>query len=266
MTPSLSLIIAVYQRADFLEWIFASLENQTLRDFEVVIADDGSGPEIAEVIRKSGLPIKHAWHEDKGFRKTMIVNQAVTLTSAPYLVFIDGDCILHHRFLERHYLRRRPGQALSGRRVMLDADITSRLTTDDIRSRRIEKPGFWWKHAKPRDRRNGFYLPFLYGLRGAGTDRYTILGCNFSLFKDDFVRVNGYDERIIGRGMEDTNLRTRLLNAGVRFRSVSQEALEYHCDHGHPDFPHDDAAVERWRNTAETWTPFGIVKGEAPPA
>src|SRR5262249_35537282 len=111
MTPGLSLVIAVYRQPQFLEWIFASLENQTFRDFEVVIADDGSGPEIADVVRRTQArfrqPVRHVWHEDQGFRKTIIVNQAVTMTSAPYLVFIDGDCILHHRFLERHFTRRR---------------------------------------------------------------------------------------------------------------------------------------------------------------
>jgi glycosyltransferase involved in cell wall biosynthesis len=270
VSAALSLVVAVYRQPQFLEWIFASLANQTFDDYEVVIADDGSGPEIADVVRAAQArmrqPIRHAWHEDAGFRKTIIVNRAVTLTSAPYLVFIDGDCILHHRFLERHDRRRARGQALSGRRVMLDAELTARLTIDDVRSRRIEKPGFWWKHVKPHDRRNGFYLPALYRLRGLSTDRYTLLGCNFSLFRDDFLRVNGYDERIVGRGMEDTNLRTRLLNAGVRFRSISQEALEYHCHHGNAGFPHDEAAIERWGNTAETWTPFGIVKSEVPSA
>lgn len=263
---ALALVIAVYRQPRFLEWILASLENQTFTDFEIVIADDGSGPEIADVIRQSRLPIRHAWHEDQGFRKTIIVNQAVAMTTAPYLVFIDGDCILHHRFLERHYARRARRLALSGRRLMLDQEITARLATEDVRSRRIEKPSFWWSHVKPHDRRNGFYLPVLYGLRGLGTDRYTLLGCNFSLHREDFLRVNGYDERIVGRGMEDTNLRTRLLNAGVRFRSISQEAIEYHCHHGNAGFPHDQAAIERWRNTTETWTPFGIVKKEAPSA
>jgi glycosyltransferase involved in cell wall biosynthesis len=270
VSPELSLVIAVYGQPRFLEWIFASLENQTFRDFEVVIADDGSGPEIQDVVREQAgrfvHPIVHAWHEDQGFRKTIIVNRAVAQSSGEYLVFIDGDCILHHRFLERHYKRRRLGLALSGRRVMLDADLTSRLTQEDVRSRRLERPGFWWKHVQPHDRRNGFYLPLLYGWRGLFSGRYTLLGCNFSLFRQDFLRVNGYDERIVGRGMEDTNLRARLLNAGVHFRSLSQEALEYHCHHGNAGFPHDAAAIERWRDTTETWTPFGVTKREAPTA
>jgi hypothetical protein len=99
-------------------------------------------------------------------------------------------------------------------------------------------------------------------LRGAGSRRYEILGSNFSLPREVFLEVNGYDERIQGRGMEDINLKARLLNAGVEIRSVSQEAIQYHCFHGNAGFPHDTAAVERWGGTTETRTPFGI---DSPP-
>lgn len=266
--PAVSLVVAVYEKPEFLELILASLEDQTFADFEVVVADDGSGPEISGVVQRwqgrFRFPILHVWHEDRGFRKTHIVNRAVAVSSGPYLVFIDGDCILHHRFLERHHRRRRPRQALSGRRIMLDGALTARLTPEDVRMRRIERPGFWWGHVKPHDRRNGFYLPPLFGWRGGFSRRYAILGSNFSLSRDDFLHVNGYDERITGRGMEDVNLRARLLNAGNTVRCLSQEALQYHCHHGDPDFPHDAAAVERWGATRETWTSYGVVKG-APP-
>lgn len=268
--PAVALVIAVYRRADLLELVFASLEHQSFRDFEVVIADDGSGPEIAAAVERwqgrFDRPILHVWHEDRGFRKTVIVNAAVARSSGPYLVFMDGDCMLHHRFVERHHLRRRARHALSGRRVMLDASLSARLALEDVRTRRIESPGFWWRHAKPHDRRNGLYAPALFGWRGGFSDRYEILGSNFSLFRAAFVRVNGYDERILGRGMEDVNLRTRLLNAGMAVRSISQEALQYHAHHENSGFPHDARAVERWGSTREIWTPCGIMKGEPPAA
>jgi len=101
---------------------------------------------------------------------------------------------------------------LSGRRVMLDSELTGRLTPDDVRRRRIERPSFWWRHAKAHDRRNGIYAPALYGWRGGWSRSYAILGSNFSLSRDSFARVNGYDEAILGRGMEDINLGTRLLD------------------------------------------------------
>ena len=265
-SPALAVVIAVYQRPRILELIFQSLEHQTWSDFEIVLADDGSDEAIAGVTRRWDRrfrhPIRHVWQENRGFRKTIIVNRAVAESAADYLVFIDGDCILHHRFLERHAARRAPRQALSGRRVMLDPELTERLTIDDVRSRRLERPSFWWRHAKAHDLRNGFYAPALYGWRGGWSRTYAILGSNFSLAREDFAQVNGYDEAIVGRGMEDINLRTRLLNAGCAICCISQEALQYHCHHDAAPIRHDVETTERWRATPESWTPRGMVKAE----
>jgi glycosyltransferase involved in cell wall biosynthesis len=266
--PAVSLVIAVYEREDFLERIFVSLESQSLREFEVVLADDGSGPRMAELVaRWQGRfrhPILHARQENQGFRKTVIVNRAVSMSRGDHLVFIDGDCALHHRFLERHHLRRRPRQALSGRRLMMDETLTGRLTLEDVRSGRLEQPSLWWRHVKPQDRRNGFYAPWLFGLRGGFSRRYEILGSNFSLSRADFLSVNGYDERLVGRGLEDVNLKTRLVNAGVAVRCIAQEAIQYHFHHDTGGFPHDAEAVARFGRTSETWTAHGITKGVPP--
>jgi glycosyltransferase involved in cell wall biosynthesis len=269
--PAVSVVVAVYQRADFLALVFESLLRQTASDFEVLVADDGSGPAVAACIAawqgRFRRPIRHAWHEDRGFRKTVIVNRAVTFARAPYLVFVDGDCILHRRFLERHLARRRPLQALSGRRVSLDEALTARLTPADVCYGRLERPGFWWWHATAAERRNGLYLPWLYGVRGrAAGARYEILGCNFSLPRKDFLAVNGYDERIVTRGMEDVNLKVRLVNAGVAVRCIAQEAIQYHLFHTRTAFGHDARSVASLRQTSEVWTPHGIVKSEPTPA
>lgn len=262
--PAVSLVIAVYQRPALLELVLASLEVQTFTNFEVVLADDGSGEEVRELVERwvvrTGHRVRHVWQENTGFRKTIICNRAVARARAPYLVFIDGDCILHHRFLERHFLRRRPGQALSGRRVMFDLPLTARLRVEDVTSLYVERPSAWWRHVKSHDRRNGIFLPAAFGLRGGYSTRYGILGSNYSLFRSDFLSVNGYDERIIGRGLEDDNLRRRLLNAGLVVRALSQEAIQYHCHHEHSGFPHDAAAVVRWRETRETHTPHGVTR------
>lgn len=264
--PALVVVIAVYERPRVLELIFQSLANQTWSDFEVSVADDGSGDDVADCIHRwqgrLAHPIRHAWQQNLGFRKTLIVNRAVAESAGAHLVFIDGDCILHHRFLERHAVRRAPRQVLSGRRVMLDPELSERITLDDVRTRRIERPSFWWRHSKPHDRRNGLYAPALYGWRGFWGNGYAILGSNFSVSREDFARVNGYDEAIVGRGMEDINLRTRFLNAGCVVRCVSQEALQYHCHHEAAPIPHDALTTEHWRSTAEAWTPRGMVKAE----
>lgn len=262
--PALSLVIAVYQRDDFLEKVFESLFNQTFGDFEIVVADDGSGPSVARVVERyrDRFPraVQHEWHPDEGFRKTIIVNRAVTKTTADYIVFIDGDCLLHHRFLERHYERRRRRQVLSGRRVMFDRALTERVSIVDVRSKRIERVPYWWNHAGKIDRWNGFYLPFLHPLRNLGRSDYQILGSNFSVHKEDFYRVNGYDERIVGRGLEDNNLWRRFVNSGIAVRTITREALQYHLYHEAAPIPHDDAIVERFRSVEEQRTPYGITK------
>jgi len=248
--------------------VFTSLGNQTLDKFEILLADDGSGPEIATVVeewqRRFAYPIQHVWHEDNGFRKTTIVNQAVLRSRTGYLVFVDGDCILHHRFLERHWARRKPGQVLSGRRILMDEVLTARVSLEDIRHQRVEQTRYWWNHCSPNDRRNGFCLPWLYPLRNLGRKHYPILGSNFSLYREDFVRVGGYDQRIIGRGLEDDNLCTRLRNSGISIKTVAQEAVQFHCYHRSPPIPHSAEVIRQFRDCSDTYTDHGISRSTAP--
>jgi glycosyltransferase involved in cell wall biosynthesis len=262
--PSISLIIAVYERPDFLEKVFASLASQTFRDFEIVVADDGSGPAVADVIERHqgeyAHPVRHIWHEDQGFRKTIVVNKAVTTAAADYLVFIDGDCILHRHFLARHFKRRKKKRVLCGRRVMFDRALTERLKLSDVHSRAVERIPFWWRHAGKIDRWRGIYLPFLFVPRNMFRRHYEILGSNFSVHKEDFYRVNGYDERIIGRGLEDNDLYTRFVNSGMAMKTVAEEALQYHCFHTSDPMPHSSDFIEQAKSSAEKRTPHGIIK------
>jgi glycosyltransferase involved in cell wall biosynthesis len=262
MKTTLSLIIAVYKHPDFLEKIFASLGSQTFRDFEVLVADDGSGPDIANVIRdhqkKSALPVRHVWHEDQGFRKTVIINAAVALATAEYLVFIDGDCLLHHRFLERHYSHKRPGAVLAGRRVMLSEDITNRISIADVESGKIEKPSFWWNLCQKGQRKHGVYLPGSFQMENIFKKRYWIVGSNFSVHKSDFASVNGYDEDIVGRGVEDINLTERFRLKGVRIMTITREALQYHLFHQSDPVPHDVEAYKRFCSPGEYWAHKGL--------
>jgi hypothetical protein len=140
----------------------------------------------------------------------------------------------------------------------MDEELTRRVTLEDIRTRRIERAAFWWNHCSPNDRRNGFCLPWLFFLRNIGKTNYPILGSNFSLFREDFVKVGGYDERIIGRGLEDDNLWARLCNSGVNVRTVAQEAVQFHCHHTADPIPHSPEVIRRFRECTETFTEYGI--------
>ena len=264
--PAAALVIAVYNRPDFLEKVFCSLKNQTITDFETVIADDGSGPQIGELVGRYNAtfsrPIKHIRHEHDGFRKTVIVNKAVMAAEAPYCIFIDGDCMLHHRFIEFHLKRRRRGTVLSGRRVMLNAECSAGVTLADIASRRIEKRTYWWGRCNKAGYRHGFLIPGMFHFKNIVRRKtHDILGSNFSAFKDDFLLINGYDERIIGRGMEDDNISIRFNMAGIPVKTVSHEALQYHLHHPSDPIPHSAEFRERFReNPGAARTPFGIVR------
>jgi glycosyltransferase involved in cell wall biosynthesis len=262
--PLLSLIIAVYNKPDFLEKIFLSLESQTFTDFEIVVADDGSGPRIAELVGRYSSqmrrPAVHVWHEDQGFRKTIIANKAVAAAHADYLVFIDGDCILHRKFLESHFRHRARSVALAGRRVTLDRDITESLSNDDVASGRMEKPWFWWNHCEKAERKHGLYLPILQPFSNLKKKGYSMYGSNFSLFKEDYYSVNGYDEGIIGRGVEDDNLRARLKLSGAVVRSITRIALQYHLFHKADPVPHSRELILEYCFPKQAWAEKGLVK------
>ncbi len=266
--PLVSVVIAVHNRPQFLEKVFLSLLNQTFTRFEIVVADDGSGREIADCIARYSprftRPVRHRWHCHNGFRKTIIVNAAVRQASAQYLVFIDGDCILHRRFLAGHYRHRAPRTALGGRRIMLDKNITRKLTNNDVSSGRIERPWFWWNHCAPGDRKHGFFVPLSFRLSNLRKRGYSLFGSNFSLFREDFYSVNGYDESIIGRGIEDDNLRERLKLNRVAIRSVTREALQYHLYHETSPVPHSTQAARAYCFPRDAWAAEGIT-GESGP-
>jgi glycosyltransferase involved in cell wall biosynthesis len=265
--PAVSVIIAVYERPDFLEKVFAGLHNQTLDDFEVVVADDGSGPAIAALIAgwqgRFCYPIAHVWQEHRDFRKTIIANRAAVQSRSDYLCFIDGDAIPHHRFLHTHMAARRIHTVLSGRRVMLDKDLTEKLTLDDVRNGRLERASFWLKHAEAGSRKHGMRASIVSALengwRGARRKNYCILGSNFSVFKGDFYRVNGYEESITGRGLEDNNLSNRFTLAGMRVRTVARSAIQYHLHHESNSIPHHKDVIARYGQPETFWAEKGIA-------
>jgi len=264
--PAASVIIAVYNHPDFLEKVFASLKSQSFTNFEIVIADDGSGPEIAAIVKNNQTtfahPVKHVWHTDDGFRKTIIVNKAVATAAAPYCIFIDGDSILHHRFIEFHLKRKRRGTVLAGRRVMMGETVSASVTLDDITSGRIEKPSYWRRDCKRAGRKHGLFIPGAFHLRNIKKRKtHDILGANFSVHKEDFLYINGYDERIIGRGLEDDNLSVRFSMAGIRVKTIAHEALQYHLYHHFEPIPHSSEFKKTFRDKPESFrTPFGVFR------
>lgn len=239
-TPDLSLIISVYNRPEVVRLVLAALSRQSFRNFEVVIADDGSGPAIRDVVEEFGtmygLTTVHIWQEDDGWRKNRILNAAVRASNTPYLVFIDGDCLPARDFLYDHWSEREERRVLLGRRVEMSERWSKSLTMEKVLSGKFEHIGV----AELMDGLKGRALrledgiriksKFLRSLSPRKADK--ILGSNFSIHKKDLVAINGFDEVYEGPGHgEDSDIQYRLSLTGVTGKSIRNLAVEYHVYH-----------------------------------
>ena len=221
--PRVSLIIATYEWPQALDLVLESARRQTWPNLEIIVADDGSGPDTARVIRnwrrRSRRPIVHVWQEDRGFRLARSRNRAAARATGDYLLMLDGDCLLFPRFVESHMRRAERGWFTAGRRCFM-----RRWISEQALRRRL--PLQAWPKA--------LLFPLL--LLGGGTRAAQLLpipqtranlearagdagqaqGCNLGIWRDDFERVGGFDERFESWGGEDTDLVLRLLDTGVR--------------------------------------------------
>lgn len=244
----LSVIVSAYQRPRFLELVLRGYAMQTDRRFELVIADDGSGPEVREAARRahadSGLDLLHVWHEDRGFRKTAILNRAIAAASGDYLLFTDGDCIPRRDLVEVHRGLARPGRYLAGGYLKLSAGVTAAIGEADVESGRISDLG-WLREKGWKPGRRALRLVPSRPL-AAIFDRLTptaahFHGNNASTWRDAILEANGFEGEM-GYGGEDRELGYRLENAGIRGIQARHRAVVMHLDH---DRPYRDPAIVR---------------------
>lgn len=227
--PGASLIISTYNRPDALALVLESVAAQSHLPDEIIIADDGSGAETASLVqqyrRRLPLPVLHSWQEDEGFRLSRSRNHAISRTTQPYIISIDGDMILHPQFIAHHLRRARPSCFLQGSRVLLSPHKTNEI----LASKRIILSPF---EAGLTNRLNAVNLhPLGKYFSPARKDIKAIRGCNMSFWKEDLRRVNGFNEEIVGWGREDSELAARLINVGVRRIDLKLCAIAYHLDH-----------------------------------
>lgn len=273
--PKISLIISFYNKTELLQKVLESIALQTMQDVEVVIADDGSGPQAAAFIEHAAhsypFPIRHVWHEDKGWRKNVILNKAVVAAQSDYLVFIDGDCVLEPHFLEEHYAARKQGEVVTGRRVLLTPKTTEYILAKPLTPHRLGAPLFFrllWEtifgHQKTQLEQKIRLPKGLRRLFIRERKRY-ILGCNFSLYKEDLLGVNGFDERFQYPGYgEDIDLEFRLARKGIFAYSRKCQLVQFHCYHQHFDtnYAPNKALLQENTDNNVTYTPFGIRRAD----
>lgn len=271
----LSLIISVYNKANFLNFIFTALKNQTFKDFEVIISDDGSGDEIKNLItdwtKLDLFPIIHSYQENKGFRKNKILNKSVLKCNTEYVVFIDGDCIPHHKFLEEHYANKESNTVLCGRRVYFGKEKTENLKISDIDSKKFENisfdmiiSSFKRNQTDTYSVEEGFYIKNNFIRNLIINKDPNILGSNFSLEKKLLMAVNGFDENYEGPGIgEDQDIEWRLRLYGAKMKSIKNLAIQYHLYH--PKTIEESKNYNYFQNIKKTTGFFcknGIVKNE----
>jgi glycosyltransferase involved in cell wall biosynthesis len=240
-----SILVTTFRRPRHLALVLESIALQRLRGttVEIVVSDDGSGDETPHVVRafatSAGIAVRYASQPHDGFRLARARNAAARLARGRYLLFLDGDCMIPRHHVAAHVARRRSGTALLGycarlteeaSRTLLPENLAvtdfGRLVTDGERrslARRHRKA--WWHAA----------------LRHPSKPR--LAGGDFGVWRDDFIAVNGFDERFVGWGQEDDDLGMRLRGLGVRLESILDRTRSLHVWH-----ETDPTATRRWRD------------------
>lgn len=280
-TPSeLSVIIATYNNFPWLRLVLEGLRHQTVKGFEIILADDGSDADTVESIRRyiaahPEMRITHIWHEDDGWRKNIALNKAVGASQGRYLCFLDADCIPAPRWADDHLQLAAHGKVIAGRRATLKPEWNSgmeTLTTLDpdwfsrLRARFIKSIGTFPSHTHPT---RIIRLPII---RGKGLLQKTtgnLMGCNFGIYKDELLAVNGFDERYLGPGIgEDIDLCYRMRFNGARIEKVSHQAITIHRNHltsmsTIPSRSDNIALLEETKANRTTFTPYGLTRNSS---
>jgi len=238
----IALIITTYNRPDALAAVLEGCLVQTDQNFEVIVADDGSTQDTADLIAtyqaRAPFAIKHVWQEDAGFRAAAIRNRALAATLADYIVFIDGDCVPPAKFVAAHRRLAERGWFLSGNRLMLTPAFTEQVLRDRL-------PIHLWRtqdwlqarwHGQIERLLPLLRLPGLGWLRKQLPRRWQgAKTCNLSAWREDLLRVNGLDESYTGWGLEDSDLVIRLLRSGIYNKSARFAVPVFHLWHREND-------------------------------
>lgn len=235
-----AVIITTYNQPLWLEKVLWGYAVQSVSNFSIVIADDGSGDETRGVIERAARDfpgrLQHVWHADQGFRKCEILNRAIVAVDADYLIFTDGDCVPREDFVQRHIELAEPGRFLSGGVVWLARETSNALTREDVSSGRFATPSWLrahnWKGGRRRLRlvRNQTAATVLDAVTPTGA---TFNGHNASVWRDAVLQVNGFDAEM-GYGGLDRALGERLVNLGQRGKRIRHRAVCFHLDHDRP--------------------------------
>lgn len=230
-----SLLITTYNWKEALAAVLDSVRRQSQLPDEVIIADDGSRDDTREMLERQAqdfpTALRHVWQEDTGFRAASSRNRGIAASRGDYVIMIDGDMVLHPEFVADHLALAEAGSFLQGGRLQATSEYTASLLSG---KRPVFSPwmdaDFTAQHGD--ERRHAFRFPWLARRKARSANAgVTVMSCNMSVWRDDLIRVNGFDERMEGYGSEDLEIDLRLRNAGLRRRRLKFAGLAVHLQH-----------------------------------
>jgi len=248
----ISVIVSTYNRPDALERVLAGCCAQTDTNYEIIVADDGSTDStrqlVAHCAHRSPVPIEHVWHEDDGFRAAEIRNKGIVRARGDYLIFLDGDCVPQHDFVQRHRQLASERAVVTGSRILLDETLTQQVIGQKLS---LPDEGIsFWAQQRMGSHVNKIAPLFikLPDLRWRNIEQFKwrgIKSCNMSAWRSDLEGVNGFDASFVGWGHEDADLVIRLANYGV-YRKLGAYATEiFHLWHREQPRTHASPNYER---------------------
>lgn len=245
--PQVAVLVSTFERPVHLRRVLASIACQQGVDggMEVVVSDDGSRDETADVVAEfaeiAPFQVRYTTHEHKGFHLARCRNEGVAVSTAPYLIFLDGDCLIPADHVAEHLRRRRKKTAMAGYCLRLDRSCTDAIDLLNI------VQGDFRKFVTHEERRRLQFLTWqaIWYELIRHPDKPKLFGGNVGIWRTDYERVNGYDEQFRGWGCEDDDLRMRLRAEGVAVRSIARWTCTYHMWH-----PPSSSVPIRWRDGA----------------
>jgi len=239
--PTVSVIISIYSDLEALKLIIDALHSQTYPPDEIIISEDAEHSQIkAYTEQLNNSKIIHLTQEDDGWRKARTLNKAVKVSTSEYLIFIDGDCVPYTTFVKSHLQLCEPKTALCGRRTEPGFGFSSHLRSKELTIEAFQK--HYIKNIvallkdKIRHYDEGLYLSpdsFILSIiqKYSRKDSH-IVGCHWSCYKNDLVKINGYDEDFhLPTTGEDSDIERRLRHFGIKMKSCRNAAIIVHLFH-----------------------------------
>lgn len=201
-----SIIIPLFNRPNELDELLLSLCNQTNKQFEVVIAEDGSTLKSDKVVEKYKDKLSIIYFEKPNSGPGLTRNKGAEKANYDWLIFFDSDCIIPKNYIE---------------------SVTSFLNTNSVDA--YGGPDAALSSFTPVQKAINYSMTSFFttgGIRGGSKtlDKFYPRSFNLGVSRKAFDTLNGYGKMRFG---EDIDFSLRLLQAGFK-TSLIPDAFVYH--------------------------------------